>query len=295
MSVFQIIIQKVESISEKYRNKLLEQIPLLRKQGKTDEQIREYLKSQFRDDVTLKNEIEEAISSSLPSSSSGLSQSYLLSQRRSALLYHKSTELVFQAEREQDIVRASELFQQSILTELEGDKREPDPKRKHKDYDYIFDRYTVALKKAKCFSAGLWACKEYFSDKNSFHNSTNPTSDVNKIQKRLKYFEQKVSFSDSHDLVKEGWLLEAREQVSVYSKKADSITWSQFSDSEHNIEWIWVLDQSIDDHCEDCIRNSKLSARSFEQWSIIGVPGSDKTKCGSYCRCGLKNIKEIRL
>lgn len=50
---------------------------------------------------------------------------------------------------------------------------------------------------------------------------------------------------------------------------------------------VWVLDPTAKEHCEDCLRNSEMGAKTFEEWSLIGLPGMGNTECGHYCKCTL--------
>jgi hypothetical protein len=49
----------------------------------------------------------------------------------------------------------------------------------------------------------------------------------------------------------------------------------------------WELDPTVREHCDDCVRNSGDGAKTFEQWSAIGLPGFGNTACLEYCKCTL--------
>jgi hypothetical protein len=51
--------------------------------------------------------------------------------------------------------------------------------------------------------------------------------------------------------------------------------------------WIWELDPTAKDHCEDCKRHSIEGEKEFSEWEEIGLPGYGNTQCGIYCRCTL--------
>jgi hypothetical protein len=55
--------------------------------------------------------------------------------------------------------------------------------------------------------------------------------------------------------------------------------------------WIWELDPTAKDHCEDCLANSEKGEMPFSEWSKIGLPGYGNTECGKYCRCTLTPIE----
>jgi hypothetical protein len=62
---------------------------------------------------------------------------------------------------------------------------------------------------------------------------------------------------------------------------------SNESAREQSEQWIWELDPTAKDHCEDCLRNSGDGEKSFDEWEKIGLPGYGNTECGIYCRCTL--------
>ena len=49
----------------------------------------------------------------------------------------------------------------------------------------------------------------------------------------------------------------------------------------------WELDPTVEEHCVDCLRNSASDQKSFDEWSLLGLPGMGNTQCGSYCKCTL--------
>lgn len=48
----------------------------------------------------------------------------------------------------------------------------------------------------------------------------------------------------------------------------------------------WELDPTAQEHCPDCLDNSE-EVKTFDEWSMIGLPGMGNTQCGTYCRCTL--------
>ena len=50
----------------------------------------------------------------------------------------------------------------------------------------------------------------------------------------------------------------------------------------------WMLDPSVKEHCDTCLENSEMAAKTYNEWIEIGLPGFGNTDCGQYCRCSLE-------
>jgi hypothetical protein len=49
--------------------------------------------------------------------------------------------------------------------------------------------------------------------------------------------------------------------------------------------YVWQLDPTVIEHCDDCSQNSGMESKTLIEWQSIGIPGSGNTICGDYCRC----------
>lgn len=56
--------------------------------------------------------------------------------------------------------------------------------------------------------------------------------------------------------------------------------------------WVWVLDPTVKNHCEDCLRNSKEEPHPFEWWEKLGLPAYGTTACKQYCHCTIMPKKD---
>jgi hypothetical protein len=219
--------------------------------------------------------------------------------RRATLLYHKATEITFKAEKENDILKASILYQLSILISLEADKRMPDFRKKEKDYPWVFNRYTVALKKNKCYSVGFWACNEFFSKDNSFRNPRDLKSVTDVIEKRSLFFKQNLAKSSS--TLQSGWISEAINEAKSLAQKADAITKEQFiaeddAFSSPVVKLFWYFDTKAEEHCMECLKYSKMEAMTMAEWKNIGVPDEYyTTDCEGISACCLIRIEDYKI
>jgi hypothetical protein len=50
----------------------------------------------------------------------------------------------------------------------------------------------------------------------------------------------------------------------------------------------WILDPTVEKHCDDCVEREGMGALTMLEWSSMGIPGSGVTECGDYCKCLLE-------
>jgi hypothetical protein len=217
---------------------------------------------------------------------------------RAILLYHKANEIAFKAEKEKDILQASGLYQLSILISLEGDKRMPTLSRRESGYPWMFNRYTIALKKAKCYSVGLWACNQFFSKDNPFRIFNNSKSEIDAIERRSLFFKQNIS--ESSNTLKEGWFEEAINEAKSLAKKADAITKEQFIAEDEawaspDLKYYWQIDPNAKEHRKNCLRYSKMEAMPMSEWEKIGIPENGCIDCGGISECNLIPVEDHKI
>jgi hypothetical protein len=49
--------------------------------------------------------------------------------------------------------------------------------------------------------------------------------------------------------------------------------------------YVWILDDRVTNHCEDCLDRAGDEPRLMAEWEIIGLPKSGATLCGDNCYC----------
>ncbi len=290
----EIDLDKMNEVKRWGEKRLIQLIDELPKEKRTKEKLDELMEF-------VSNEVEIKLAPLLPkeieSTRRTLSAEQVL-ERRAGLLYDKASKYFFQAEKEQDILQASGLFQLSILLSLEGDKREPDLRRKNRNYPYVFNRYTIFLKKAKCFSVGLWACNEFFLKDNSFRNPRDLKSEIDVIEKRSVFFKQNLSKSSS--ALKPGWFREAINEAKSLAQKADNITKEQFVAEDDaaispDMKYFWQYDTKAEKHCAKCSKYSEMEAMTMTEWEKLGIPEEHYTDCGGYSLCSLMPVEDYKI
>ncbi len=55
--------------------------------------------------------------------------------------------------------------------------------------------------------------------------------------------------------------------------------------------YVWLLDPTVEQHCDDCIDRESRGALTMLEWSKLGIPGSGATECSDYCRCLLEIVE----
>jgi hypothetical protein len=290
----EIDIDKMNEVKRWGEERLVQLIDELPKEKRTKEKLDELMEF-----VSKEVEIKlEPLFPKIESTERTLSEEQVL-DRRATLLYHKASEIAFKAEKEDDILITSTLYQLSIMISLEADKRMPDFRKKEKGYPWVFNSYTIALKKAKCYSVGLWACNEFFSKDISFRNPMNSKSAIDAITKRSLFF--KNNLSKSNDTIKSEWFSDAVNEAKSLAQKADGITKEQFiaedeSARSPDVKYSWYFNTKTGEHCAECLKYSKMEAMTMSEWEKIGVPEEFyTTDCDGDIACGLQRIEDYKI
>ncbi len=68
----------------------------------------------------------------------------------------------------------------------------------------------------------------------------------------------------------------------------------QVSDNPPEQLYRWLLDPTVEKHCDDCLDRESMGALTMLEWGKLGIPGSGVTECGDYCKCMLDEVlKEV--
>jgi hypothetical protein len=66
----------------------------------------------------------------------------------------------------------------------------------------------------------------------------------------------------------------------------------QVAENPLDEKYKWILDPTAQEHCEDCLDRADMTAKTMEEWMLLGIPGSGVTECGDYCKCILDTANE---